>query len=377
MAGQDDGQERTEDATPRRREQARERGEVPRSKELATTALLLGAAGTFMVLTPWMADKFMELAKHAWQLDAATVRAPDAMFRVLREGTYIGVLAAAPVLIVLAIAAIVAGVALGGVAFTFEPLLPQLSRIDPMAGLARMFSKRAVVELAKATLKLMVVGGPIVMMLASLANKMLALDRLNIQAAIAHAVGLIGWGFLAMAAATAIVALVDVPWQLYDFAEKLKMSFQEIKEESKDSDGRPEVKSRIRRLQQDMARKRMLTEVPNADVIITNPEHYAVALKYDQNTMAAPQVLAKGVDLLAERIRHVAAEHSITVIQTPALARAVYYSTEVGREVPKGLYLAVARVLAYVMQLNRYRTGIGKAPVWPDELPIPDELKRD
>lgn len=377
MAEQNEGQEKTEEPTTRRLEQAREQGQVPRSRELTTTALLLAAGATLMLMAPFVYAQFIELAEVSWRIDSATIRAPDGMFRILRSGMWLGVLAGLPVVVVVTAIGIASVLALGGVAVTFQPLMPKFSRIDPIAGIGRMFSLRSMVELLKAILKIFVVGVPVVLIMHSLADEILALDLEHIDAAIMHALSLVGWAFLGMAAATIIVALVDVPWQMYDFSSKLKMSLQEIKEEMKDTDGRPEVKQRIRRLQQEMASRRMLADVPNADVIITNPEHYAVALKYDAGSMGAPRVLAKGADFLAARIRQAGTEHAVTIVQTPALARAVYYSTEVGGEIPKGLYLAVARILAYVMQLNRYRAGQGTAPVWPDELPIPDDLRRD
>ena len=203
------------------------------------------------------------------------------------------------------------GMLLGGVSFNVDSLMPKFSRIDPLAGLARMFSMNALVELAKAVLKLVAVSVPVFFILTALTDDLLALDMQSIQSAMAGAVGIVGWGFLAMAAATMLIAMVDVPWQLYSYAQKLKMSFQEIQEEMKDTDGRPEVKSRIRRLQQEMSRKRMLADVPQADVIITNPDHYAVALKYDADKMGAPRVLAKGVDFLASRIRQAATEKTL------------------------------------------------------------------
>lgn len=377
MAEQSDGQERTEEATPRKREQALEQGQVPRSRDLTTSVLLLGAAGMVILLAPYMVDKLVQCAHAAWRLEPGDVRSPDMMFSVLRQGVWLGLLAALPVILAITVAGVVAGMVLGGAAFNPDSLMPKFSRIDPLAGLARMFSKNALVELGKAVLKIVVVGVPVYFILDALTDDLLALDMQSIEGAMAAAVSIVGWGFLGMAATTILIAMVDVPWQLYSHSEKLKMSFQEIKEEMKDTDGRPEVKSRIRRLQQEMSRKRMLADVPMADVIITNPEHYAVALKYDAEKMGAPKVLAKGADFLAGRIRQAAIEHNIAIVQTPALARAVYYSTEVGAEIPKGLYLAVARVLAYVLQLNRYHKGIGAVPQWPDELPIPDDLQHD
>ena len=293
MAEQNDGQERTEEATPRKREQAREQGQVPRSRDLTTSVLLLGAAWIIILLAPYMVEKLVQLAHAAWHLEPADVRSPDIMFRVLRQGVWLGLLAALPVIATVTVAGVVAGMVLGGVAFNADSLMPKFSRIDPLAGLARMFSMNALVELAKAILKIVVVGVPVYFILYALTDDLLALDMQSISSAMGSAVSIVGWGFFAMTAATILIALVDVPWQLYSHSEKLKMSLQEIKEEMKDTDGRPEVKSRIRRLQQEMSRKRMLADVPMADVIITNPEHYAVALKYDADKMGAPRVLAK------------------------------------------------------------------------------------
>ena len=375
MAETESGQEKTETASERRLQQARERGEVPRSRDLSTAALLIVGSASVLAFGERGAQVMLVLARAQFSFGPHAWRDPGAMVAALGQATRAGLVIALPILVLLTLAGIFASVALGGASFSSEALAPKFSRLDPIAGLGRLFALRSLVELVKSIGKLIVVGIPCVLILWHLMQVLLALSSQTPAQAAAHAVSMLGWGFLGMAAATAIIAAFDVPWQLYDYATKMRMSRQEVREESKDTDGRPEIKQRIRKVQQEMARKRMLADVPKADVIVTNPDHYAVALRYDSTAMGAPKLLAKGVDFMAERIRKVAGEHGIAIVQAPALARAVHHSTEVGYEIPKGLYLAVARILAYVFQLDRYRKGAGASPVWPDDLPIPDELR--
>ena len=375
MAETESGQEKTEEASTRRLEQAHERGEVPRSRDLSTSALLIVGAASAIAYGPSATAVMLKLAHGQFAFGANAYRHPEAMVTALGLATRAGLVIAVPIMLLLAVAGIAANISLGGFSLSAEPLLPKFSRLDPIAGIARIFTLRSLVELSKSIVKFFVVGVPCVLILSGMMKSLLALSGQSPVQAALHGASIVGWGFLGMAAATALVAAVDVPWQLYEYANKMRMSRQEVREEAKDTDGRPEVKQRIRRVQQEMARKRMLADVPKADVIITNPDHYAVALSYASGSMGAPKLLAKGVDFMAERIRKVAGEHEIPIVQAPALARAVYHSTDVGYEIPKGLYLAVARILAYVFQLDRYRQGAGNAPVWPDDLPIPDELQ--
>ena len=377
MAETESGQEKTESASERRLDQARERGEVPRSRDLGTAMLLIVGAASLLIFGRHGAEVVMTLARDHFDFGPRIWREPDAMLTALGEATRAGLMVALPIMLLLMVAGVVASVALGGVSLSAEALQPKFSRLDPIAGIGRLFALRSLVELAKSIGKLLVVGVPCVLILWHLMRVMLALSGQEPSVASLHAASILGWGFLGMAGATAIIAAIDVPWQLYEYANKMRMSRQEVREESKDTDGRPEVKQRIRRVQQEMARKRMLSDVPKADVIVTNPEHYAVALKYDSAKMGAPKLLAKGADFMAARIRAVAGENGVPIVQAPALARAVYHSTEVSYEIPKGLYLAVARILAYVFQLDRHRKGAGASPVWPDDLPIPDELRVD
>jgi flagellar biosynthetic protein FlhB len=193
----------------------------------------------------------------------------------------------------------------------------------------------------------------------------------------ANALDMLAWAVLWMSCAMILISLVDIPLQIYDHNQKLRMTMQQVKDEMKDSDGRPEVKQRIRQLQYQMSQNKMLAAVPEADVIITNPEHYAVALRYDQSTEGAPVMLAKGADLVAMKIREIAQEHRIPIVSSPPLARAIYFNTKIGQEIPGGLYVAVAQVLAYLYQLKQYARGRAKRPVLNPQLPIPDELQHD
>jgi flagellar biosynthetic protein FlhB len=234
---------------------------------------------------------------------------------------------------------------------------------------------KGLVELAKAMAKFFLVGGATALVLWLTLDSFIGLSGMALAPAISELVNLVGWAFVLISSTLILVAAVDVPFQLWDHKRQLKMTRQEIREEMKDTEGRPEVRGRIRQLQREMATRRMMDEVPKADVIVTNPTHYAVALRYNQLRMNAPVVVAKGSELIAANIRRVGAEHAVPVIESPALARAIYFHTELGEPIPAGLYLAVARILAYVFQLRAYVPGQGHRPSVPDELQIPDELK--
>ena len=280
----------------------------------------------------------------------------------------------APVFILLLLAAVLGPAALGGWVFSTSALAPKFERLDPVRGLQRMFSVRSLVELLKAIAKVLLVGAITVLLLWTLRGELAAMEMQPLEPAIHHAVTMLGWSGLALSASTLLIAALDVPFQLFDHAQKLRMTMQQVRDELKESEGRPEVKSRIRQLQRQFARSRMMAAVPKADVVITNPTHYAVALRYDAGRAAAPMLLAKGSDLVALKIREIAEAHGVPVVSSPRLARAIWFTTEIEAEIPAGLYLAVAQVLAYVFHLRNYRRGRGSAPVLPDELPIPEGM---
>lgn len=282
-----------------------------------------------------------------------------------------------PLFFVLLIAAIVGPVALGGWLFSMEALAPKFSRMNPLSGLKRMFSMKSIVELLKALGKFSIVLTVALFVLARARNELIQISAEPLEMAILHSMQVVGWSAFWLACSLIIIAAVDIPFQIWDSKQKLKMTKQEVRDEYKDSEGKPEVKGRIRQLQREMAERRMMSAVPEADVIITNPTHFAVALKYDAENGQAPILLAKGGDHTALKIREIANEHKIILLESPALARAVYYSTEVDQEIPAGLYLAVAQVLAYVYQLRQYHAGKAKKPSMLKDPEIPVDLRRD
>jgi flagellar biosynthetic protein FlhB len=240
-----------------------------------------------------------------------------------------------------------------------------------------MFSMKALMELLKASAKVTVILGTTIWLLNHYAQPMFRLSDQDVGTAIIESTKISAYALIILSACTLLIAAVDVPLQLYEYNKKLKMSKQEVKDESKDTDGKPEVKGRIRQLQREMAQRRMMADVPNADVIITNPTHYAVALKYNPESMATPILLAKGGDNIALKIREIAKAHDIEIIESPVLARAIFHTTEIDNEIPAGLYLAVAQVLAYVFQLRSYRKGRGQKPKYPTNLNVPRDMYFD
>jgi flagellar biosynthetic protein FlhB len=272
----------------------------------------------------------------------------------------------------LLVAAILAPLSIGGWTFSSEALVPNFSRLNPIAGLGRVFSLRGVIELAKALARVLLVALVAIIVLRRQFHSYSALGVEPTTVAISHALTLCGIALIALAGALGVIALIDVPLALWQFHKSMRMSRQEIREENKESDGSPEVKSRLKRMQQAMARKRMMQEVPKADVVITNPTHYAVALRYDETRMRAPVVIAKGQDLIALRIRELAIEYKIAIVEAPPLARALHTHCDLGEPIPTRLYAAVAKVLTYVYQLRTARRQGGPAPV-PPRVEVPEE----
>ncbi|EJM64197.1 flagellar type III secretion system protein FlhB, partial [Pseudomonas sp. GM55] len=283
-----------------------------------------------------------------------------------------------PVMITLVLAAIIGPISLGGWLFAAGSMAPKFSRLNPGPGLKRMFSTKSLVELLKALAKFIIILFVALAVLSSDIDDLLRIAHEPLDMAIIHSLQVVGWSTLWMACGLILIAVVDVPVQLWESHKKLLMTKQEVRDEHKDQEGRPEVKQRIRQLQREMSQRRMMAAIPEADVVITNPTHYAVALKYDPEKGGAPMLIAKGSDFLALKIREIAAANEILLLESPALARSIYYSTELEQEIPGGLYLAVAQVLAYVYQIRQYRAGKGKRPdPLKDDLPIPPDLRRD
>ncbi len=374
----DSSAEKSQEPTQKRLDSAREDGNVARSRELNTTAILLGGTAAVILFGGSLVAALRQIMQQAFVLDRAAFFDPTAMLSQLGAGIMAGVDSLLPLFGVLLILAFLAPLALGGWNFSLKSVAPRASRMDPLAGFGRMFGTHAFVELFKAVAKVLVVAAIGLLVLYINTDAILGTQHEAVLPAMADALELVAWSVLWMSCAMILISLVDVPFQIYSHAQKLRMTLQQVKDEMKDSEGRPEVKQRIRQLQYQMAQNRMMGDVPQADVIITNPEHYAVALRYDQSKEDAPVMLAKGADLVAQKIREIALEHRIPIVSSPALARAIYFNTKVGAEIPGGLYVAVAQVLAYLHQLKQYSRGrLKQRPRLATNLPIPAELRHD
>ncbi|MDD0996427.1 flagellar biosynthesis protein FlhB [Pseudomonas sp. TNT2022 ID1044] len=378
MAESESGQDKTEDPTEKKKKDAREKGEIARSKELNTLAIMLAGASALLIFGGALAQEMMDLMRLNFSLSREVVLDQRSMGTYLLHSGQIALLAIQPVMITLLLAALIGPISLGGWLFSAGTMAPKFSRMNPGAGLKRMFSAKAIAELLKALAKFFVVLFVALLVLSADIDDLLRIAHEPLDRAIIHSLQVVGWSSLWMACGLIIIAAVDVPIQLWESIKKLKMTKQEVRDEHKDQEGRPEVKQRIRQLQREMSQRRMMAAIPDADVVITNPTHYAVALKYDPDKSGAPMLIAKGSDFLALKIREIAAANEILLLESPALARSIYYSTELEQEIPGGLYLAVAQVLAYVYQIRQYRAGKGKRPEpLKDDLPIPADLRRD
>ena len=376
MAEDDSSQEKTEQATPKRLEKAREEGQVPRSRELTTTAILLGGTVGLLLFGLGMSESLLAIMTYNFSLERDVIFDIQLMEAQLGWSFREALLSLIPLFGVLVIAAILGPIALGGWLISAKAMAPKFGRMNPIEGIKRMFSLKSLVELAKALAKVLLILSIAIAFLFANEGKMLGLAAQALEPAIANAIKISIWAAIMLAAITVVIALIDVPFQLWDHARKLKMSRQDIKDEMKDSEGKPEVKSRIRQIQREIANRRMMAAVPDADVVITNPTHFAVALKYNPDDMDTPILIAKGVDMIALKIREIAAANHIEIIESPALARSIYYTTEIDQEIPGGLYLAVAQVLAYVFQLRNFRRGRGQKPVFPRNIKVPPDLQK-
>jgi flagellar biosynthetic protein FlhB len=366
MAESEQGGERTEEPSQRRLEQARERGQVPRSRELTNFATMIGGSAALVAVGGTLVGRMSHIMHNGLTIDPRRLDSTDSMTASLGEAVMSGLLGMLPIFGTLIALVLLAAVVLGGWNFSPTALMPDFSRMSPLSGLKRLFGFHGLSELGKALLKCLVVGGVCSGVIYRLFPDVMALGHMAPRAAITHGAGLLAWAFVWLCASLAVIAMIDVPLQLFQYNRSLKMTRQELKDEAKESDGRPETKQRIRQLQQAMARRRMMHKVPTADVVIVNPTHFAVALKYDPKNMRAPRVLAKGVDLVAANIRRIAEEHRVPVFEAPKLARALYKSTDLNREIPAGLYVAVAQVLSYVFRIRTLNPTLAARMARPD-----------
>ena len=360
------GGERTEEPSQKRLQEARERGQVPRSRELTNFATMIGGSATLVAISGSLATRLSQMMRHGLSIDPENLRDPDGMMASLGDASISAVIALLPVFGAVIALVFLAAMLLGGWNFSVQAMAPDFSRLSPLSGIKRLFGLRGASELGKALLKCAVVGGVCAAVVSWIFGDILSLARMEPRAAIGRGAGLMSWSFVWLCASLALVALVDVPLQLFQFKRGLRMTRQELRDEAKESDGRPETKQRIRQMQQQLARRRMMHKVPTADVVIVNPTHFAVALKYDPKQMRAPRVLAKGVDLVAANIRRIAEEHRVPVFESPKLARALYRSTDLNKEIPAGLYVAVAQVLSYIFRVRTLNPTIAARVARPN-----------
>lgn len=375
MAESDSG-ERTEEPTAKKLSDAREKGQIARSKDLGTMFVLLGAASAMLLVGESLVSALKSVMARLFSLTREEALDVYALFDLVSDAVYSILTPILWIFAIIMLAAFIGNSLLGGMSFSWSAMAPKANRLSPIAGFKRMFGLQALVEFIKSLMKFFVVVIVAYLLLTSLFEEILALSLENIPTNFGHAVNMLLWMFIALSMSLIIIAAVDAPYQKWNHTRQLKMTKQEVKDEMKNADGNPEIKGRIRRLQYEMSQRRMMQDVPDADVVITNPTHYSVAIKYDPNGTQAPTVIAKGIDEMAIHIRTIAKEHGVEILQSPALARSLYYTTEVNEEIPEQLFAAVAQILAFVFQLNLYREGKGKKPVpVAKNLPIPDDYK--
>jgi flagellar biosynthetic protein FlhB len=367
-------QEKSLPATERKLQKAREDGQGARSRDLSHLAILGAGAGCMLVLTPQLLDHLQRALSQQLAFDAATVMAPGTMLQRLRDMALVGLVASAVFAALTSAAALISAIGAGGWILSLKPISPQFNRLNPISGLANLFSKQQMANVAKMVLMTAVLS---YVAWKFMGNSIDSVAMLVLQPSPLAIRQLADWlvsGMSLLLLVVFLAALIDVPLQAYFFKSRLKMSHEEIKQEHKESDGDPHTKGRIRQKQREIADRASIGAVPKADFVVMNPTHYAVALKYDEATMAAPQVISRGTDLLALRIRDVAREHNVPVLQSPMLARALYAHAELDQAIPATLYAAVAQVLAYVYRLKAALRGEGRMPDSLVEPYVPPEL---
>jgi len=373
---EDTGQDKTEEPTAKRLSESRKKGQVPRSKELNTFVTLIVSAALFFFMGQSMVLGLLKMMKHQFELARPVIFDPATPLTYFKLAMTEGYMVILPLMLILMIADLLTPMLMGGWNFSNEALEPKFSKLNPLEGIKKIFGIQGVVELIKAIIKVLLIGFVAWNLFNFYFDDFMSLSSLTPVQAIFRAGEIIVMCVLVLSATLLLLVMIDVPYQLWNHQRQLKMTKQEVRDEMKESEGSPEVKGKIRQMQMQAAQQRMMEAVPSADVIVTNPTHFAVALKYDQNSNGAPILVAKGVDLIAAQIRNVALANKITLVAAPSLARALYYSTELNHEIPRGLFLAVAQVLAYVFQLRvAAENGWGK-PTPPVDISVPDEFRQ-
>jgi flagellar biosynthetic protein FlhB len=375
VSEQNSSQERTEEPTARKLQKARDDGQVARSTELPAAAIVISSFLLLMLAGAWIGDKLLALFASGFVFDRKTLDTPELMAPIFVSHTAQAFAYLAPVLALTVVIAVIASGLTGGYLFAPKAIAPKASKISPIQGFKRIFGMHALIELTKAVLKFSLVSAALWWTLVSRSSELSMLGTMALEPALRLAGTMILESALAVSLALAFIAMIDVPYQKHAFTKRMRMTLQEVKDELKDMEGRPEVKAHIRRRQREMSNARMMGRVKDADVIITNPEHFAVALSYDPASDAAPILVAKGVDHMAARIREEGGTHGITLFAAPELARALYFTTEPEQPVPEPLYHAVAQVIAYVFSLEGAQPG--QQPMDKPSPKVPDALRFD
>jgi len=368
-------EDKTEEPTSRRLQKAREEGQVARSPELPAAAVTIAALSMILITGNMLISKLAEAFSSGFNFDRKLVHSSNLLPAIFGQELLESYLLIAPLLLLTAAVAIASSGATGGFLFELGAVSPKFSKLNPLNGIKRMFGVKAAVELGKALLKFTLVSGVVAWALIDNVGTLNKIGRMALEPGLSIAGDLLTRSALIMACALAVIALIDVPFQRWQFNKQMRMTKQEVKDEMKDMEGRPEIKAQIRRRQREMSNARMMDSVKNADVVITNPEHFAVALSYDPNGDSAPILLAKGADAVAARIREEAQKHGVEIFQAAPLARALYFTTEVNQQVPEDLYYAVAQVIAYVFNLASIRPGV--APVQRPQTTVPPNMQFD
>lgn len=368
-------QEKTEEPTARRLEKSREEGQVARSRELTTFVILFGGVLMLWSLGSTLYNNLGLMMEQAFSFERLQISEPGPMLQNVLELGQAALISLLPLFAVMLLLALVAPALLGGWVVSTKSMAPKFEKLNPIKGLKRIFSTQALAELGKAIAKTVLVGSVLTLFLWQQRQSFMRLMSLEVKQALGEAMGLAALACLLMILTLIMVVAFDVPYQMFTHKKKLRMSKEEVKREHKETEGDPFVKGKIRQQQQAMARRRMMADVPKADVIITNPTHYAVALQYDEYGMGAPKVIAKGTELVAQKIRELGDEHQVPRLEAPALARALYAHVDLGHEIPAALYTAVAEVLAWAFQLKRARQGIAVMPPTPKDIEVPKDYE--
>ena len=372
---EESGQDKTEEPTAQRLSKAREDGQIARSQELAPAAMMVIATVFFSMMGQHIFSSMSNLFKHQMQFDRRITDKAELLPAIFGSSLVDGFLIVMPLMAILYAIAILSTTLAGGLIFSPKMVLPKFSKLNPMTGLARMFGKDALINLAKAVIKFLVVGAILLVAVMNNLDDLSHISQMDLNAAMKVAGTIIVDSCVWLSLGLVLVALVDVPLQRHQLNEKLKMTKQEVKDEMKNSEGSPEVKGQIRRRQHEILNNKMMSKVKDADVVITNPTHFAVALSYDPMGDGAPMLVAKGDDGLAARIREEAKEHNVYIFEAPLLARALYFTTKLDHPIPEALYHAVAQVIAYVFSLNQ-SYGRGQEVVKPSPT-VPNDMKFD